>query len=465
MDLIGFVKDNFLLCICTLGFAIVGYLGCHLVKWIREKCEKTEKIDSLARDVLQNVAEASNSPSLTSRVTQLSPTEGTIQSGHGEYLVFKKDAEGNRFEVSEETFKKVYPILTEFSPQQMIRKDYSSEQISNRHTLIQNRLQEIDPDVKILFVPRTLWDLTFIKESIEEDLQRGSICDYQDLTTHRNHPEIPPNCWHVTIFRKIGDSHHVAIQNIAYRLNQIILKTLPQKEGYTAQEFIALAQEKITYLKDYKITYEANFKKHQNDPSKHKEPLIDYNYAGPTSNFATELYRGSVKPMGIRNDEDAALVERAIELECHAIAKESFILYRGAEFEKDLPCRAKDPSQAHSLSFGTGLFAGCMFDPGATAFHFMREKADAYAIPIPFEKARSGPFYIPPDNTFAQLFGEGETFHARTKVWHQYKGFIQGFQSKRIDLIETNFTKEELISQFLALKQNAIFLKKNLNPL
>ncbi len=44
-----FVKDHIPLCACTLGMAIIGYLGYHTIKWIIDKCSKTEKTDRVAR--------------------------------------------------------------------------------------------------------------------------------------------------------------------------------------------------------------------------------------------------------------------------------------------------------------------------------------------------------------------------------------------------------------------------------
>jgi Trp operon repressor len=55
--MIKFVKENFCLCICTLGAAIVGYLGYHAVRWIINKCSKTEKIDQLAQTILTSLEE------------------------------------------------------------------------------------------------------------------------------------------------------------------------------------------------------------------------------------------------------------------------------------------------------------------------------------------------------------------------------------------------------------------------
>jgi IQ calmodulin-binding motif len=57
-----FVKDHPLLCICTLGIAILGYLQYHAVRWIINKCHKAEKIDRVAKNHIGVGAEIKPSP-------------------------------------------------------------------------------------------------------------------------------------------------------------------------------------------------------------------------------------------------------------------------------------------------------------------------------------------------------------------------------------------------------------------
>lgn len=45
----NFVNDHIPLCVCTLGTAILGYLGYHAVRWVINKCHKIEKIDLVAQ--------------------------------------------------------------------------------------------------------------------------------------------------------------------------------------------------------------------------------------------------------------------------------------------------------------------------------------------------------------------------------------------------------------------------------
>lgn len=54
MNVKNFVKTHLCLTICTLGLSVVGYLGYHLVRCIVMKCKRTQKIDQVAQNSLQN---------------------------------------------------------------------------------------------------------------------------------------------------------------------------------------------------------------------------------------------------------------------------------------------------------------------------------------------------------------------------------------------------------------------------
>jgi hypothetical protein len=58
-----FIKDHTPLCVCTLGIAILGYLGYHAVRWIVNKCHKTERIDHVAYKIIGIASEINSSNS------------------------------------------------------------------------------------------------------------------------------------------------------------------------------------------------------------------------------------------------------------------------------------------------------------------------------------------------------------------------------------------------------------------
>jgi len=184
---------------------------------------------------------------------------------------------------------------------------------------------------------------------------------------------------------------------------------------------------------------------------------------GPTTNFGFESTKGSIKPMGIRNETDAQIID-AIALDCSKIAQHSLFLYRGADLQKDSISCWSDKDTPYSLSYGSSLFAGCLYDGGATAFHYMRNRRNAYAIAVPFDQLNDSPFFIPTTHTVAQLFGDGETFHARTKAWKDFDmekigGMNIGANGHMRDHLKSNLSKEALNTQFKTYKNKAFQLK------
>lgn len=124
--------------------------------------------------------------------------------------------------------------------------------------------------------------------------------------------------------------------------------------------------------------------------------------------------------MGIRNETDAQIIRDAIAFECSKIAVHSLFLYRGSDFQKDSASSLPEQDKPYSLSYGSSLFAGCLYDGGATAFHYMRNEKNAYAVPLAFHQLDDSPFFVPTTHPVAQLSGDGEIFHARTKAWKDF---------------------------------------------
>jgi hypothetical protein len=81
-----FVRDHIPLCVCTLGIAvlgILGYLGYHAVRWIINKCHKTEKIDQVAQKIIGSVSPQrvlpSNNHTTNPYILPFSQTAGSRQ--------------------------------------------------------------------------------------------------------------------------------------------------------------------------------------------------------------------------------------------------------------------------------------------------------------------------------------------------------------------------------------------------
>jgi len=503
MNVSKFIKDNISLCVCTLGIAIAGYLGCHAVCWIISKCQKTEKVDRIAQEQLsknnENLGSSPNpgsqsksnatpskpAKSLINRVSSLDIPEGKINRGQGEYIVFHKLPNDETKEVSKETYEQVYEILNAYAPAAIVERSSESimEECENRYEIIKAKIKDLDPTLELVFVPRTLYELIFIRKCIKEDLKHNKICPLLSKTSHtttvdffegdqekfRTYEEnrkkllTERKCWHLCYFDNVGDNNHPGVRDVAYRLNRIATKTLsPKTDGFTYKELSKHTENEIEFLKNHYKKGLDEIKKLQKGIKVHS--IDDCSTPGPTTNFGYESIKGSIKPMGIRDDKDAQIIRNAITLECSKIAQRAFILYRGADFQKDSANCWNERDKPYSLSFGSSLFAGCLFDGGATAFYYMRNGKNAYAIPVPFHQLNSSPFFIPPTNTTAQLFGDGEIFHSRTKAWKDYDlkqigGMNMGANGHQRDHLKSELSKQELTTQFQNYKNQAIQLK------
>ena len=327
----------------------------------------------------------------------------SITLGYGEYVAFHDPRNNERKTLSRETFEQVYKIFNENSLGVM------GVQV-NLYELIKEKVKKIDPTLEIAFIPRTLYELIFIRKCILEDLKYG-ICSQLNPMEHKKSLEHfdgdekkyeiflsnqvtkrrKRKCWHLSYFEDAGDNNHPGVKEVAYRLNQLIVKMMvPKGAGFTMNQILLHTEVEIGFLKDY-----------------NKEGLLGKNLPyttftsnqtpGPATNFLVNKNYINIKAMGICNEKMAQIMINAVKLECSEAARNSFILYRGSEFMRDEVLRGKDV--VYSLSFGTGLFSGCVFDGGASPYHYMRKSdIDAFAILIPSDQLNSSPFYIPTTN-------------------------------------------------------------------
>ena len=60
----------------------------------------------------------------------------------------------------------------------------ASEKCANRYELIKIKLKEIDETLEAVFVPRTLYELIFIRECIKEDLDHKNPCQFLNPEFH-----------------------------------------------------------------------------------------------------------------------------------------------------------------------------------------------------------------------------------------------------------------------------------------
>jgi len=362
-------------------------------------------------------------------IDQLEIPTGIIYQGYGEYVAYRLGTFNNLVHLSRSEFEQVYAIFNK-------HLDYAS---------IKNEISTIDPNIEIAFIPRSLYELVFIrkmlhrneKEFISQDLENSFCLDVADC-----HKAVD-NHQAKTHYYKTNAVNLVQIEKLAYKINRTISKRI-----YSANQGMTYPE-----LNDYLESEIKSVKEHCQKP-------LTAGYLCPVYNFQ-QKYPPLNSSLGIYNDIDAKLIKASLKLECSTVAHKAFLLYRGGDYSKDF---IEKSGYSHSLSYGTGLFAGSLYDCGATSFHYARKSgSQCYVIVVPFKKEESSPFYIPKDNAIMQLFMEREHFHARSKIWNsEFLECTTGVGMKRLNInyLVTKDSKRQLEGKFISYMKEAVILKE-----
>jgi len=382
-----------------------------------------------------------------------------IKEGQGEYLVYSEKGK----KISRKQYSEIHKILNELHPTGILQKEptCSNEDLSNRYEIIKERIKKLDSSYSIAFVPKILYEMTFIRQCIEEELEPGRMCerhkkirlgqlDQKTEESKKNLKKVAAKrCWHMMHNSDGNGNNSLMFEQLAYRLNKVMIESLhPQSEGFSFEELSKQTIKEFNWLNNY-----------------HKNKEMDKLY---------HLVRDFTTCLSASHPFQSSLPRQILALECSDIAKDSFLLYRGSDFDTD-SVKTDDwktkKCVPYSLSYGTGLYAGAMYDHGATAMHYMRQgyrsKSSTlgyhgHALVLPFAKAQESPFKVPLGRTIPQLFGSGEAFHGRTVTWKGFKGECHGAQSRSMPNLVTEIKRDELIKQFDWYKKHmTIFVTVN----
>lgn len=384
---------------------------------------------------------------------------GNISQGQGEYFVFRKKEGAKPTEISVEEFEKAYSIFCKYSPMSIIHNLQDNEialAIEKRTDFIRGEIKKIDTSLEIAFIPKTFFELLYLRKCIQEDVQNNEVSPILntqfDVITRSQAEAI--DSWYIKAFDDAGSNENKNIKKLAYKFNSELISTIAPLSGdFSHQRYEELAKNEIAFLRQH----------YQN---KNIKNLKNINEHSPTRNFSGDFFD---KPTGIRSVLDTQMILDSLSLECSEVAKKACLLFRGAIWEKDhvikkiTPFGEELPSDhPFSLSYGTSLFAGSIYDAGASAFYYMLKEKNAYVVALPFHKIKKSAFYVPSTNTLCQLFGSGEIFHGRTKVWKDYDATlgINGVKAaKTTNHLKSELTKEKLISNFAKFKKSAFTIK------
>lgn len=402
-----------------------------------------------------------------------------VTNGYGEFVISRSESDlQGKGKITLELYLKVYRIFQKHQATALCKTPLAYQ---NRDGAIQREVAALDPSLRVTFIPRTLYELIFLRKAIEEEVKMGVPCmSKRDHAAVENSAKDAPkdklaNCkWHRCCFCHSGDPEDDKLQRMAFRLNQVIVRrlTLGKNAALTLRAIQSAVDRELGFFKQHVV----QFAKKKTDYFKVKTDPGFWNTTVAQS-FLIDDIGGHVDLLSIHTDEHRAIVRNAVMLECSKVAQTTLLLYRGGEPKKDHPVLEEGEAKAkkaYSLSFGTGLFAGAVYDSGATPFHYIRQpQRDGYVVPIPLEKVsaaiqqeRSSSLSYVPENTNAlcQLLAHGEHFHARTRIWRDAMWPPEGVCDARggvflKSIVYSQNSCSDIVAKFAPFSASKQFLK------
>lgn len=293
--------------IVTLGLAIISKEVRRLLTQSTQSfwVEKTPVEEKKTPNTPENKAPLK----LAETPRQITPLPDAITSGYGEYIVFRNQEGRDKRDIQKDVFEKVYQIFNTYSPAKIINDcpqiEEAQETCANRYHLIRNEVKKIDEHLEIAFVPRTLYELIYIRKAINEDVKHNKVCPNlipENHTKTNNETEKRTKCWHSIYFDHMGDNNDPRVKETAYRLNRVMIKALaPVSEGLSSEKLLELTREETTFLQDY---YQKCTQRHEEYRKNKETGEVFWNVfnrcRGPAINFGYEI-PGDNSPMGLRN--------------------------------------------------------------------------------------------------------------------------------------------------------------------
>lgn len=360
-----------------------------------------------------------------------------ITDGYGEFVV----SSINGKDVDQKTFEAANSIFMKY------------RDVENRVNLINHEVRLIDPNLQVTFIPRTLYELFFMKNIIESDTEEANINKEAESAAENEHIYINKHVLGSTGYFEINQKKlensglNEEISGLSFKVNNLIVSDLK----YSGNIVSHLTFSEISNEVDHKINYFLEkFNGGNNIPVSYK--------------IKQALGKGGFL---LKNPRELNIIRSMIALECSERSIHANVICRGAQdFLYDMTLSRNEKGEIEvlkdSTSFGTSLFAGLVYDTNAMTFEHMRLQKDSYAIVVSKSDAQS-PFYIPRDHAISQFFGKGEAFHARSKAAKGDEnrtgtgaggGLNEGLARQQM---KSEFSREEIFERFDDYKRSAVF--------
>jgi len=351
----------------------------------------------------------------------------TVQVAHAEYILFKKAANSAGKTVmqplTEAEHAQAYPLLMKYQfPMSLchdLEKELSKEELAlldrNEEAFIRSKLPK---GIEIAFIPTVIYELSAILHELNGQIQKVCVPAPIDDTAN-----------------KISWIKQIHLVN-----NNQLIKLIASNQ-------IGL-DKKHVYL-----------------------------------NFITQIVNNIIDVYQVNNNHDNIFLKKFISepknieffqhialTEYQAHRRGLWLIWRCSKLIADSTF-GKWKNTAHSLSFGNSVFAGFYFDKTACPFYYLTNYIglDFYGVTINKRNYRLKEleydlFYIPALTTLVGLFGWGEIFHARSKIF-SFSNLISGFMGLKNEINkflltnQSHFTKPEQfeLAYQLYLKKNIIF--------
>lgn len=442
-----------------------------------------------------------------------------IVNGYGEFIVYPPDEKVSP--VTQEQYRLIYEILSRYSAGGFLSNCKSGkirEKYMLRHIAIERKVKKVRSDLNVAFIPRTLYELLLLRKSIRENIKINRICPKQkqslrsinnelsqlasdieelendifkvdesyshiddeekrnryieedrcslrkkikkiqlkiDKISNKKKRVFEQPCWHHWRIEGVGDiveNNDEGVISIAFKLNHIFAKICSSLD-------LPFFKKNLDDLLDIQLKF---FQDYFDEGQKEKEsgalpPTFVKDIAAPSFRFRYNRY---TSPMAICGEGSRTVFRKIHDAECSEPARHSIFLCRGGSAINDSPKDRKKTDEAFSLSYGTGLLSGVMFDEGATPWQIMRNTGLGYFITIPIESVLSSGIYFPRSNAICQFYGRGETFHARSMV-PKSLGNAQKINGLGMSIISTDhlitdLCLEEIDRNFRQLKKELL---------
>lgn len=422
----------------------VSYMNDHLAEMppqlvdnlLQERDHDTQAIDVLERHsfMLRIFSFLSAQEKETARcvskkwdlVSDIPSQKSIVENGYGDFILLNTTSE----EISRDVFQRAFFWMNHYLPQ------VHQKPVRNRLRKVDLHVQTLHPHLKVVFIPRVLYELYYLLGTALEEL---------DLTSKKslgcNKETI---CWHGSFFSEWTDKNNLnpKIIEIAYRLNHLIIKELNvTPQGLTEQQCKQAGRSLLQRFENM-------------DREFHEKCL-------QTCPSEIDIFRGAIKRFN-KMMIDPINLDQAIALECSKKARNSLILYRGSRFKKE-PLYEKlfDNTIPYSSCYGTSLFAGFLNDPNACAnvrMCYDSSTVRAYGMCVSLTHSWQDTFFVPPANTICGLNGIGERFHARSKCVQPKDVFPTRISGYACEI--TKKISEEIFCRLVSPLPEAILRKK-----